>query len=216
MMRIASSFVVVALVVAGCGSSSDDSDPGPLTSPIGCLGEGVAREPMAGPVILEGLRAAAGVDFLERRVIGSSASWPPLHAGTACAKATNAATCTAALEALTSDHALFPFMLDTFAQRPAGFYLVYSKGDAVGIVVTPEQLKALVGPVVAPVDAYAVAEAAGYRVECTKNWVREEADGFVVLTTKGQPCRRSTVVLFVGRDGGISTRSSTPGDTACL
>lgn len=230
--------LVMASVVAACASNESpgapidtaraagvgEADPGAadpaaepsLSRPLGCSGEGVVSEPMPGKEIYEALRLEAGVDFIERRAIEDTGSWPSLSVGTPCSGASDSSACTTALASLTSTEVLLPFDLDTFASGPKGFYLVYSKGNTVGKISNAAELRALVPTVDAPAVALMYAEAAAYRVECTTNWVREDADGFVVLSSNGPACRRNRILLFVGRDGTIEERKKTPGDSACL
>jgi hypothetical protein len=205
--------------------SGPDSPPAPavvegsFTRPLACPGEGVANEPMPAKEIFEALRVELGFDFLERRPLeasGVDGSGFALSVGTACSTAAAPAVCASALSAVASTDALFHFKLDTFVKPPPGYYLAYSKGDVVGKISTPAELRALLPTVGRPVAALMVAEAADYRVECTRSWLREEPGGFVLLTTKGPACGRDRITLLVKPDGTLEERTKVKTQSACL
>ncbi|MBX3208938.1 MAG: hypothetical protein KF764_28155 [Labilithrix sp.] len=217
---------------AGTGLPDGDtapvvSDPslldagGPLSRPLSCPGEGIVGEPFPDTEIFEALRTAAGLDFLERRAVYSSDagldSYPPLSLGTPCGGAADAAACTSALAALSGDgETLYAYGVDTAAFGPKGFYFVYTKADAVGKITNVGELRTVLPSVDSPVAALMYVQAASYRVMCTRDWYRQEPDGFVVLAESGPPCRRNRVVLFVRADGTIEERDSVTYESACL
>lgn len=198
---------------------------GALVAPFTCGRDGIQGEPRPGVPLLEQLRIAAGLDALEERraVVAASDAGitPALRAGVPCSSSTDHDACEAAFAQLSSGgEALRPpfdevdFIGGVFAggmTGPAGYYLAYTKGDAAGKVSNRTELRALFPTVDTPAKALLYANAAGYRVECqlAAGWLREEADGWILVASRGHEkrCTRTDVVLFVRRDGTTEERA---------
>ena len=92
-----------------------------------------------------------------------------------------------------------------------GNYLAYTKGSSVGKVSNEAQLRALFPSVDTPAKALLYANTKGYRVEChqSSGWIREEPDGWVIVTSRehARRCSRTDVVLWLKRDGSIEERN---------
>jgi hypothetical protein len=192
---------------------------GALVAPFACPVDGIQREPRPDATVLDLLRAHAGLDSLEERFVGDPGR--RMRAGAACATALHPAACEESLEGLTSNgEALFPSFYEVdymqaglSGAKAPGYYLAFTKGDATGKVSNEAELRALYPIVDAPAKALIYAQAAGYRVEChLAGWLREEADGYVLVTSRGHErrCSRDDVVLFVGRDGSTKERHVLP------
>lgn len=196
---------------------------GPLASPFTCPTDGVQQEPRPAAIVLEQLRGAAGLDVLEERAVIDAAADagapepPPQRAGTPCATASDTATCEAAFAQLSSGgEVLRPpfdeadFMRRVYEQTVRGYFLAYTKGDAVGTITSTSELRALFPSASTPATALVYANAAGYRVECQRSdgWIREETDGWVIRASRGHErrCLRTDVVLWLGRDGALEER----------
>ncbi|MBX3202562.1 MAG: hypothetical protein KF894_30830 [Labilithrix sp.] len=196
---------------------------GPLAAPFTCPIEEIQREPRPGAIVLEQLRAAAGLDVLEERAVvdvADGAGAPeltPERSGTPCATASDAAACEEAFAQLSSGGKVLrppfdeaDFMRRVYEQTVRGYFLAYTKGDAVGAITTPTELRALFPSVDTPATALVYANAAGYRVECQRSdgWIREETDGWVIRASRGHErrCLRTDVVLWLGRDGALEER----------
>lgn len=212
----------------GSGDAARRLDTGgPVVAPFTCERDSIQGEPRPGVPLLEQLRIAAGLDVLEeRRAVAGSGDADDagvaagLRAGVPCSGATDHEACEAAFAKLSSGgEALRPPFneVDFFggpATRgmtgPAGYYLAYTKGDAVGKVSNRTELRALFPAIDTPAKALVYANAAGYRVECqlAAGWLREEADGWVLIASRGHEkrCSRTDVVLFLRRDGAIEER----------
>lgn len=237
-LRLVVGSLVIAGAISACGSTEGASRPagagdgntdaresvdagGPLSKPLSCPGEGVANRPLPAESIFDALRKAAGYDFLERRPIAASdpeaSPYPLLSLGTPCERAADVSACTSGLAGLSSNHeVLFPYDVGTSIGGPKGFYLVYSKGDTVGKISNLGELKTALPTVDSAVAALMYAEAASYRVECTREWLRQEADGFVVLASNGSACQRNRIVLFIRPDGTIEERDKVSYEAPCF
>jgi hypothetical protein len=196
---------------------------GPLSSPFTCGVDIIQDEPRPGAPFLEQLRAQAGLDVLEERLARATpkdGDPQPLRAGTPCSGATDATTCQSAFTQLSSGgEALRPafdevdYMSAFIGQerQPPGYFLAHTKGDVVGKVSNATELRALFPTVDTPAKALLYANAAGYRVECHRatGWLREDADGWTLLTSRDHEsrCSRTDVVLLVRRDGSTEERS---------
>jgi hypothetical protein len=191
---------------------------GPLTAPFTCPADALSG-PHPDDAVFELLRLAAAMDSVEERVAEASGSDAGIlgvshaTAGSPCSQASDRPACKAALAQLSNDgEALYPsFYERDFIREPKpGYWLAYTKKDTVGKVSNAAELHALFPTVDSPVKVLVYAEAAGYRVECHNPWLREEADGYVILASRGHEkrCTRSDVVLFVGRDGRTQERAA--------
>lgn len=213
-------------------AAADAADGGPRTldaggevvAPFTCARDSIQGEPRPAGIVLEQLRAAAGLDVLEERFVletteSDAGTGPePARAGTPCANAADRATCEAAFAALSSGgEVLRPafdevdYMAAFFAKgKASGHYLAYTKGDTVGKVSNQSELHALFPTVDTPAKALLYANAAGYRVEChrAEGWIREEADGWVIVASRGHEarCTRTDVLLWLKRDGTTEER----------
>ena len=199
----------------GTDASTTTSDAGldaggELSAPFTCA----ATQTRYSPAALEALRAATGLDYLEARLVndggfddaGASKKVSiDATAGTKCATASNAAACTAALDALVVTDYLFP---QCGGCVPGGDIFAYTRGDTVADVSNQAELSALVATVDAPAKAWVLATAAGFAVSCTKDgWVRETSDGYVLVashTISDCPFRTERVVLHVARSGEVT------------
>jgi hypothetical protein len=238
-MRAVVPYLIVSALVVACTTSNSSPSPdsgaleldaggpeldagGPLARPVGCPSSGVGNEPGPGQELYEALRVAAGFDSLEVRVVDDpkrDAGAPTIPAtisvGTPCSGAKDAAACTSALRALSSTDALVQYVADTAAFH-VGLYMVFSKGDATGKLASLADLHTALPSVASPAAAFIVAEANNHRVRCETDWVREEADGYVVLADHGAICFRARELVFVKRDGTVDVRQSIPGRSPCL
>jgi hypothetical protein len=197
---------------------------GALVAPFTCQVDPIQGEPRPGAPLLEQLRVAAGLDALEERLaVGAeldAGTRPGVRAGIPCSGATDHEACETAFAQLSSGgEALRPAFdesdyLDAFFEGsdagPPGYYLAYTKGDVVGKVSNRKELGAVFPTIDTPAKALLYANAAGYRVECqhADGWLREEADGWVLVASRGHEkrCSRTDVVLFLRRDGTTEER----------
>lgn len=197
---------------------------GALVALFTCQVDAVQGEPRPGVPLLEQLRVAAALDVLEERLAvdaGLDAGIrPSVRAGVPCSGSTDHEACETAFAQLSSGgEALRPAFdevdyISAFFEGqkagPPGYYLVYTKGDAVGKVSNHAELRTLFPTIDTPAIALLYANAAGYRVECHRadGWLREEADGWVLLASRGHEkrCSRTDVVLFLRRDGTTEER----------
>lgn len=195
---------------------------GALSAPFTCQVDSIQHEPRPGIPLLEQLRVAAGLDVLEERLaIGASDAGAnaSARAGVPCSGATDHDACEAAFAQLSSAEALRPAfdevdymaaLLDGSTAGPPGYYLAYTKGDAVGKVSNRTELAAVFPIIDSPAKALLYANAAGYRVECqhAEGWLREETGGWVLIASRGHErrCSRTDVVLFLRRDGTTEER----------
>lgn len=216
---------------AGGDGASDAGplDPGPFDAPFTCKRSSLYEEPLPDEAVFERFRIALGVDALEQREArvgrdggpppdaGVRPGWP--RAGTPCAGATDRDACAASFAALSRTEALYPSFFEADAVsagfdpgRFLGFYLAYSKGDAVGSIATLTELQAIAPVVDSPEKAFLRASNAGYRVECLAGWVRADVDGFVLVASRGheQRCIRVDVILHVSHDGKVVERAAGP------
>lgn len=199
--------------------STELADPAEtLSAPFVCGRDAVQGEPRPGVAWLEELRAAAGLDTLEERQLLETTSdrepVDPLRAGTPCASASDPTACETAFAELSSAGETLrpPFdEVDFMRSDVAGYYLVYTKGDAVGKVSNRDELRALFPAVDSPAKALLYAHASGFRVECheAEGWIREEADGWIVAASRDHDlrCMRTDVTLWMKRDGTIEERN---------
>lgn len=188
---------------------------GALVAPFKCQTDAIQGEPRPGVPLLEELRIAAGLDALqERRAVAAGLDagiQPGVRAGVPCSGSTDHDACETAFAQLSSGgEALRPAFDEidySFGGEagPPGYYLAYTKGDAVGKVSNRAELRTLFPTIDTPAKALLYANASGYRVECQRagGWLREEADGWVLLASRGHEkrCSRTDVVLFVRLDG---------------
>lgn len=195
---------------------------GALSAPFTCEVDTIQKEPRPGVPLLEQLRVAASLDVLEERLavgVSDAGANPNVRAGVPCSGATDHDTCEAAFAQLSSGgEALRPAFdeVDYMAARldgstsPPGYYLAYTKGDAVGKVSNRTELAAVFPIIDSPAKALLYANAAGYRVEChhAEGWLREETGGWVLIASRGHEkrCSRTDVILFLRRDGTTEER----------
>ncbi|MBX3222148.1 MAG: hypothetical protein KF795_16645 [Labilithrix sp.] len=199
---------------------------GPLSAPFTCPVDAIQHEPRPAAIVLEQLRVAAGLDVLEERAVveaTDAAAGPelkPERAGAPCTTASDRPACEEAFAQLSSGGEVLrpPFDESDFMwkftrkQTVRGYFLAYTKGDEVGAIASPSQLRALFPSVDTPATALVYANAAGYRVECQQlsGWIREETDGWVLLASRGheERCSRTDVVLWLRRDGTFEERDT--------
>ncbi|MBX3232144.1 MAG: ferritin-like domain-containing protein [Labilithrix sp.] len=190
----------IAASLASCGkvdaprdvTSADGGSPG---TDFDCSDEKSAYE---------ALRVATGADYLElRESVEEGASTTTAQAGTVCASATDAAACEAALQkarATTGDL----IACSGGCMRRITRTLVYTKGDAAGVLARPADVLAFVGAVDAPAKAWFVAETQSGTsdVSCRAGAIRESAAGYTVDATGD--CGAEEVVLDVARAGAVT------------
>jgi hypothetical protein len=196
----------MAASIAACSGTKESTTVetgGPLSSPFVCS---------SGQETYEALRVATQRDYLELRRVnldnGTDASVPKpvveLAAGTKCGNASAPASCTTAVDALSASSFLFP---SCGGCPGGGTYLVFTKGDEVGKVTSGAELRSFLGTIDAPAKAWLQVTNANYDINCKQGWIREAADGYVILASKmlsDCPIQTQDVVLHVARDGSIT------------
>lgn len=132
------------------------------------------------PELLADLRPATPFDFAALRTVYGSDSadnfFERTSTGTACANATDGATCEAALKATSVGLDL----TDNCGMLRGGCrsYLVTTHGSDVKRYVTREELLVFLGPIDASQDAYLLLDFDGYGVNCSYSSVTPISDGF--------------------------------------
>lgn len=150
-------------------------------SPIGDFSGRVCTTQADG---LSSLAPAAGTDFVALRQNIELDPQIVSQWGTPCATATDAAVCSAALEALVSDSPL----VTSSGQLLVTYDVAFTRGDDVQRVSTRAQLLELLGAIDTPNEAALLAFADRHTMPCDDDNVRAEGDGFVLLGTIGSTC----------------------------
>ncbi|WP_394838569.1 ferritin-like domain-containing protein [Pendulispora rubella] len=142
--------------------------------------------------------------------------------GTACSSAANQAKCLKDLADLRP--AIVPGKLGPGIPGPSLSYLVYTRRDEVGAVVSNEEFSAFLRPVADLDTAAFLVHRNGYDLACedTQHNARVSDDGFDVLARKGDGCGKGHDItenlLHVDKDGKIAVRASVvvePADPQC-
>jgi hypothetical protein len=96
-------------------------------------------------------------------------------------------------------------------------YLVYTRGDEVGLVGSLDELVAFLAPVDTPAEVdWIVADRGPYRLVCGEKNVRSTSRGFEVLTETGSCARHEEHVVAVDRLGRATVLVDAPAADAGL
>lgn len=184
---------------AGCGISTEGFDPVP------CKGQQSDY--------LSGLALVEPADYLELRDISFEEDGiPPEQThGTPCATATDAAACEAKIAAAGPTSGL---VLGQCLQVCSRYLLLVNRGDDVTFVSTPDEARALLGPIDSPMDAIFRVKLEGYSVRCgdEDTGVREVDGGYEVLATRitqaCTPVEKTLYRLSVTTEGSVAVLES--------
>lgn len=151
---------------------------------------------------LTGVTPARPVDYMEMREEydvrtaqpadgGLASLYVQAKEGTPCATATNKPRCEADLQSYRVQDA--NGQLKPLGARMPGYtYLIYTRGDEVGVVRNAQQLGAFLDPVDTVKDAALVATWNGHGVRCGGKDARAVPGGFQLVTTTGSACGEGT------------------------
>ncbi|WP_394849133.1 ferritin-like domain-containing protein [Pendulispora brunnea] len=211
------------LALAACSSDNDESvgiDRSGLTE-TACISR---EHPLAN------VKAGRPVDYLALR--SQRYRWAPggsvpegdprtdASEGTACSSAVNQAKCLKDLEDLRPNVSGAP----NFPGSPgsAVSYLVYTRGDEVGMVESSGELAAFLRPVADLQTAAFLVDRSGYSLGCeeAQRNARVSGDGFDLLARQGDGCGQNMTenLLHVSKDGKITVLASVivkPADPRC-
>lgn len=206
--------LLAALTAAGCGGATpltqtEGPDGGPsrtiVTSDGGQL---VLTAPfICSDNVLDALRPALGLDFLERRELprsadgGVSAHRIIATSGQACASAANRSSCLTALDPLPTTESGLPFLASNRASQGPE-YLVATRGDQAFLLFTRDDVLRFVGTVDSPGKALLIVYSiTGYRPRCdSPGWGRETDSGWQIFA---EECGGTPYLIHVKRDGSI-------------
>ncbi len=180
----------VSLGLVGAGGCAGRIDPAGFSDNV-CTGAEFR------PVV--GVTPATPVDYLALREEDDTFPGQPPPAreprvlaatGTACATASAPVTCQGTLAALRSSEGW---------RGPGGGldipehrYVVFTRGDEVGSIVSVDALAAFLGPIEVASEAAWLARERGYRILCDGNNVRGAGTGFELRVATGHTCGEGT------------------------
>ncbi len=193
----------VSLTLAGGAGCSSRIDPGDFSNNV-CTGGNF--------IPLLGVSPTRPVDYLElrqRAVVDrglAPTSVTLLGIGAPCGLARDPAACMRAYTTATQAQSGWDATADAY-QGPGRRTVVFTRGDAVGLVDSLDALAAFLGPIELPVEAAWLANERGYKILCDGNNVRRAGTGFELRVRTGVDCGpESTLdehVVAVGADGSF-------------
>lgn len=171
---------------------------------------------------LDGVTPAVAVDYLEVRSDADPAKPVAVIArrGVPCATATDKPRCESTLATLRPSDIAAPKREAPRDRR----YLVFTRGDEIGTIKTPEEARRFLAPFENAKDAaLLVTEFSEHRIQCGGNNVRTDGDAFELFTNTGTGCGEdediNAHVLRVSRDGLLAiveTDEEEDGDEDCV
>jgi len=193
----------VSLTLAGGAGCSSRIDPSDFSNNV-CTGGNF--------IPLLGVSPTRPVDYLElrqRAVVDrglAPTSVTLLGIGAPCGLARDGAACMRAYTTATQAQSGWDATADAY-QGPGRRTVVFTRGDAVGLVDSLDALAAFLGPIELPVEAAWLANERGYKILCDGNNVRRAGTGFELRVRTGVDCGpESTLdehVVAVGADGSF-------------
>jgi hypothetical protein len=175
-----------------------------------CDGPGTYNE-------LAGITPRVPVDYIELRVqlepergIGRDQAIIASKAGRACATAKNPSACATALANVTSSTG---WSMGFVPEMPPGHrYVVFTRGDEVGMITSLDALAAFLAPIDTAGDAALLVTEDGQRVDCAKQ-ARVSAAGVELTTNTGHTCGAGTGIdehlVKVSANGKITVVKTT-------
>jgi hypothetical protein len=193
----------VSLTLAGGAGCSSRIDPGDFSNNV-CTGGNF--------IPLLGVSPTRPVDYLElrqRAVVDrglAPTSVTLLGIGAPCGLARDGAACMRAYTTATQAQSGWDATADAY-QGPGRRTVVFTRGDAVGLVDSLDALAAFLGPIELPVEAAWLANERGYTILCDGNNVRRAGTGFELRVRTGVDCGPDSTldehVVAVGADGSF-------------
>jgi len=217
---------------AACGGGTGPLENSPLSSDGGTKGDGAipvgdAGHEWPGFVTtvcngnqykpLSGVTPATAVDYMEIRAqqgtsgVDSGSTQPgntQSSTGTACATASDKTACTSKLAATSSPTGWAVGYIGSAGNMAAQYaYLVYTRGDDVGIVDSIADLETFLAPIENPHDAALFVSIGGYQIVCPSQNVKQSGSSIEIIARSGSTCGEGTHLdehrLSVNNDGKV-------------